>query len=83
MSLPWPKRKFVVYLGLFSFMFIILVKKLNNMGWFSRKSEKEKLQDQYAKLMAEAHKLSTSNRKLSDEKVAEAEEVMKKMDALA
>lgn len=49
---------------------------------FKRKSEKEKLQDKYAKLMAEAHKLSTSNRKLSDEKVAEAEEVMKKLDAL-
>ncbi len=52
------------------------------MGLFKRKSEKEKLQDKYAKLMAEAHKLSTSNRKLSDEKVAEAEEVMKKLDAL-
>ena len=51
------------------------------MGLFKRKSEKEKLQDKYAKLMAEAHKLSTSNRKLSDEKVAEAEEVMKKLDA--
>ncbi|MEO0572078.1 MAG: Lacal_2735 family protein [Bacteroidota bacterium] len=53
------------------------------MGLFKRKSEKEKLQDKYAKLMAEAHKLSTTNRKLSDEKVAEAEEVMKKIDALA
>ena len=53
------------------------------LGLFKKKSEKEKLQGQYAKLMAEAHKLSTSNRKLSDEKVAEAEEVMKKIDALA
>jgi len=53
------------------------------MGLFKRKSEKEKLQDKYAKLMAEAHKLSTTNRKQSDEKVAEAEEVMKKIDALA
>ena len=51
-------------------------------GLFEKKSEKEKLQDQYAKLMAEAHKLSTTNRKLSDEKVAEAEEVMKQIDAL-
>ena len=51
-------------------------------GLFKKKSEKEKLQDQYAKLMAEAHKLSTTNRKLSDEKVAEAEEVMKQIDAL-
>ncbi|MEM1257985.1 MAG: Lacal_2735 family protein [Bacteroidota bacterium] len=53
------------------------------MGWFKRKTEKQKLQDKYVKLMAEAHKLSTTNRKLSDEKVAEAEEVMKKIDALA
>jgi hypothetical protein len=52
-------------------------------GLFKKKSEKEKLQDNYAKLMAEAHKLSTTNRKLSDEKVAEAEEVMKQIDALA
>ena len=52
------------------------------MGLFKRKSEKEKLQDKYAKLLAEAHKLSTTNRKRSDEKVAEAEEVMKKIDAL-
>ncbi|MGD1945627.1 MAG: Lacal_2735 family protein [Croceivirga sp.] len=51
-------------------------------GLFKKKSQKEKLQDQYAKLMAEAHQLSTSNRKLSDEKVAEAEEVMKQIDAL-
>jgi len=49
---------------------------------FKKKSPKQKLQDKYAKLMAEAHQLSTSNRKLSDEKVAEAEEVMKQIDAL-
>lgn len=53
------------------------------MGLFKRKSAKEKLQDKYAKLMAEAHKLSTTNRKLSDEKVAEAEEVMNQIEALA
>ena len=52
------------------------------LGLFKKKSEKEKLQDRYAKLMAEAHKLSTSNRKLSDEKVAEAEEVMQKIESL-
>ncbi len=51
-------------------------------GLFKKKSEKEKLQGKYAKLMAEAHQFSTSNRKLSDEKVAEAEEVMKLIDAL-
>lgn len=51
-------------------------------GLFKKKSQKEKLQDKYAKLMAEAHQLSTTNRSLSDEKVAEAEEVMKQIDAL-
>lgn len=49
---------------------------------FKRKSEKEKLQDQYRKLMSEAHKLSTSNRQLSDDKVAEADRILKQIDAL-
>ena len=52
------------------------------MGFFTRKTEKEKLQDQFRKLLAAAHRLSTSNRKLSDEKVAEAEAVMQKIEAL-
>ena len=52
-------------------------------GLFKKKSEKEVLQKHYKKLMVEAHKLSTSNRRLSDEKVAEAEEVLKQMEKLA
>jgi hypothetical protein len=51
-------------------------------GLFKKTSEKEKLQKEYAKLMAEAHKLSHSDRRKADEKVAEAEEVAKKIDAL-
>lgn len=51
-------------------------------GLFKSKSEQEKLQDQYQKLMAEAHKLSHSNRRASDEKVAEADAVMEKMERL-
>jgi hypothetical protein len=51
-------------------------------GLFKKKSEKEKLQEQYEKLMKEAHRLSTSNRKLSDEKVFEADQVLKQMDKL-
>ena len=58
--------------------------KRNEMGFFFKsKSEKEKLQDKYAKLLAEAHKLSQSNRTAGDAKLAEAEEVMKKIEALA
>lgn len=52
-------------------------------GIFKKKSAKEKLQGQYAKLLKEAHTLSTSNRKLSDQKAFEAEEVMKQIEMLA
>lgn len=51
-------------------------------GLFKKKSEKEKLQEQHAKLLKEAHGLSTINRKLSDQKVFEAEEVMKQLEKL-
>lgn len=52
-------------------------------GLFKKKTEKEKLQEKYEKLMKEAHSLSTSNRKLSDVKVYEAEEVMKVLEKMA
>lgn len=55
---------------------------LTLMGLFSRTTPKEKLQKKYEKLMKESHKLSTSDRKASDQKVAEAEEVLKQIDAL-
>lgn len=48
-------------------------------GLFKKKSEKEILHERYKKLMKEAHQLSTSNRKKSDEKVFEAEEIMKQI----
>lgn len=51
-------------------------------GLFNRKSEKEKLNDQYKKLLKEAHTLSTTNRKLSDQKVGEADVILKKIEAL-
>jgi hypothetical protein len=51
-------------------------------GLFKKKSEKEKLEDQYEKLLAEAHKLSTVNRTDSDAKAAEADAVLKKIEAL-
>ena len=52
------------------------------MGIFSRKSPKDKLQKKYEKLMKESYNLSKSNRKASDQKVAEAEEVLKEINAL-
>lgn len=53
------------------------------MGLFSRKSPKEKLQKKYEKLMKEAFDLSKSDRKASDTKYAEADAVLKEIDALA
>ena len=50
-------------------------------GLFKKKSEKDKLNEQYQKLMKESYDLSTSNRKLSDQKAYEAEEIMKKIEA--
>ena len=51
-------------------------------GLFRKKSEKENLQAQYERLMKEAFNLSTTNRKLSDEKVYEADAVMKRLEQL-
>lgn len=51
-------------------------------GLFKKKSEREKLNNQYKKLMAESHRLSTSNRKASDQKQAEAQDILKKIDSL-
>lgn len=51
-------------------------------GLFKKKSEKEVLQEKYQKLMKDAYALSTTNRKQSDEKVFEAEEIMKKLEQI-
>ncbi|MDB4088614.1 Lacal_2735 family protein [Flavobacteriales bacterium] len=51
-------------------------------GIFKKKTEAEKLQEEYAKLMKEAFDLSKTNRTKSDEKTAEAEEVLKKIELL-
>jgi hypothetical protein len=52
------------------------------MGLFSRKSEKEKLNEKYKKLIDEAYKLSHSDRRASDLKTAEADAVLKQIEAL-
>jgi hypothetical protein len=51
-------------------------------GLFKKKSEKDKLYEKYQKLTKDAHSLSSTNRKLSDQKVYEAEEIMKKIEKL-
>ncbi len=47
-----------------------------------KNNPEKKLAKKYDKLMAEGYKLSTSNRKLSDEKYAEADKVLKELEKL-
>lgn len=49
---------------------------------FKKKTEKEKMMEEYNKLMAEAFRLSHIDRKESNFKQHEAEELMKKIEAL-
>lgn len=51
-------------------------------GLFKKKSELEKLQDNYKNLLERSHKMSHQNRTASDELMAEAEEIAKKIDLL-
>ncbi len=51
-------------------------------GLFKKKTEKEKLLDKYNKLLKESYNLSTSDRKASDLKRAEAEELVKEIEQL-
>ncbi|MBU2920665.1 Lacal_2735 family protein [Winogradskyella psychrotolerans] len=51
-------------------------------GLFKKTSETEKLQKQYEKLMAEWHKLSTTNRAESDKKYTEAQLIADKINKL-
>ncbi|WP_405570258.1 Lacal_2735 family protein [Winogradskyella sp. Asnod2-B02-A] len=51
-------------------------------GLFKKTSEVEKLQKKYKELMADWHKLSTTNRSESDKKYAEAQIVADKIDKL-
>ena len=49
---------------------------------FKKKSELDTLHLKYRKLLEESHKYSTINRRLSDEKIAESEIVLKKIKNL-
>ncbi len=51
-------------------------------GLFKKKSEIEKMQERYDKLMQEAFNLSRTDRKASDLKYAEADQLMKKIESL-
>ena len=47
-----------------------------------KKTEVEKLEIKYKKLLEASYKLSHTNRKESDNKMAEADEVLKQIEAL-
>lgn len=49
---------------------------------FKKKSDLEKLQEKYEKLMKEWHQFSTINRSKSDEKYAEAQKVLDEIEGL-
>jgi hypothetical protein len=51
-------------------------------GLFKKKSEKEKLEEKYQKLLDEAYRLSKTDRAASDLKAAEADEILKKIELL-
>jgi hypothetical protein len=51
-------------------------------GLFKKKNPLEKLQAEYRKLMEEAFHLSKSDRKAGDAKIAEADQILKKIEAL-
>lgn len=51
-------------------------------GLFKKKSPIDKLRVQYEKLMKEAFELSKTDRKASDLKHAEADRIMKEIEAL-
>jgi hypothetical protein len=51
-------------------------------GLFKKKTNAEILNDTYKKLLEEAFKLSTTNRKESDSKYAEADAILKEIEQL-
>jgi len=51
-------------------------------GLFKKKSDIDLLYEKYNKLMADAHKLMAVNRKQSDAKYAEAQDIMDQIDEL-
>lgn len=58
------------------------LKRIDMFGIFKKKSEVEKLQDKYKKLMKEGYDLQSIDRKASDQKYYEADQVLKKIESL-
>ena len=58
------------------------LKRYKMFGLFKKKSEKEKLEAQYHSLIKKSYELSHSNRAESDKVQAQAQEVLKQIEAL-
>ena len=56
--------------------------KLAMFGLFKKKDEASRLQNRYEKLMGEWHRLSAIDRNASDQKYAEAQQVLDQIAAL-
>ena len=52
------------------------------MGFFTRKSKKDKLNEQYNKKLEQAYKMSTTNRSESDRLTAEANDILEEIKKL-
>jgi hypothetical protein len=61
---------------------VIIRKPKKMLGIFKKKSETEKLEQKYKKLLKEAFELSRTNRTESDKKQAEAQELLDKIEAM-
>lgn len=51
-------------------------------GLFKKKDPREALEKRYKQLLAEAHRLSTVDRKASDLKAAEAQQVLESLERM-
>ena len=56
--------------------------QMNILGFFKKKSELTILLEKYNRLMEESHELSTTNRKESDKKFVDAQEVLVNIDRI-
>ncbi len=61
---------------------VVRFERYNMFGLFKKKSEKEKLEAQYDALIKKSYELSHSNRAESDKVQAQAQEVLKQIEAL-
>jgi hypothetical protein len=61
---------------------LFLSEKKLMFGLFKKKSEKDKLEEKYQKLLDESYRLSRTDRTAADLKAAEADKVLKQIEAM-